>query len=1587
MSTSPAGVVLVVDDQPALLQPFCQHLKTAGFEVRQATRPEEAIALVQSVAPDVIVLDHGLPDGDCLEFCRQLRSRLNGQAIPILLMTAEGETVDKAKGFAASNIDYLAKPIDPDEGLHRIHLYLRLRYLTRALLDTETELQEAIAHSSGNTAAQGPAGVAAADPNIWASEERYRLLTDVSVSGIWLASASGVLVSICPRLMALLGSTSAELAGAAWLTIVHPDDRDRTAQEWRSALAAGKRYDIECRLRVADGGYHTMRWCGVPILDDHGRIREWAGTCTDISDRKQTETALQESHEIIIDILESITDGFAALDRNWRFTYVNSQAEQILQRSEEELLGQVLWDLYPEGSGGRFHQHYQRAMHEGITVHFEAFYSPLNSWLELHVYPIKAGIAVYFRDVSDRKRIEAEHQQAETALSESEHRYRLLFEQNPNPMWVVDTESLRFIAVNAAAIRHYGYSKDEFLSMTALDIRPAADGPKITQFLREQTELTTADIGVWQHHKKDGTVIDVEVSAMRITWEGKPAIVTMINDITERRRAEQYLQASQNFLHAIINGVVDPLFVKDAQHLYRFVSDSFCEFLERNRDEIIGKTDYDLFPPDFAQSYIQTDQQIFDMQIAQEHVEHVPSAKTGDIQVLSTKKACFSDVAGNQFMVATIRDITERERIGQQLQSSEHFLHAILNGVPDPLFVKNQRHQYIVANDMFCKLVVGRDRDAVLGKTDHDLFPADQADFIQQVDQRVFDSGLDREDEETLTDGQGNTHILATRKSCFDDSRGDRYLVGTIRNITDRRRIEDTLRNITLGVSGTNPQSLFQSLVKYLAKALNANYAFVAEHHPLKTGRMRTVAAIADGVVMDNFEYELMGTPCERVLGNTVCIYPDHIQQLFPDDRTLAEMQAESYIGVPLFDSKQQLLGLLTVLSRQPLPDTHYVREILQIFSVRAAAELERARAEEALRCLNGELESRVNLRTAELASIVEQLQQEIQGRRQSEMALNEAYQRLRFHMENTPLAVIEWDSDFLIKHWSSKAEQLFGWTAEEVIGRSHHQVGLVPEADRALVSTGTLALRTGNQSSNMVQNRNYTRSGEILYCEWYNSVLLDSAGNFVSVLSLVLDVTERQQTEVALRQSEQRFRAMFEQAAVGITLADCHSGQFVRVNHRFCEMVGYSREELMTKSWRDITHPDHLSETIFERLKRGELGSVSKEKRYICKDGTALWTAITLSVVYDTNGMPLYEICVIEDIGDRKRAEAERRQAEAQIRRSEANLAAAQRVAHIGSWEFDSRTQAQVWSEEMFRIYGLEPAAIAPTYAEMLQWVHPDDRDWVNAQNTLEQCQQTGTFQTFEHRLVRPDGAVRSVEVRGEAIFNSEGQVEKLFGTVLDITDRKLAENKLTASLEEKELLLKEVHHRVKNNLQVISSLFSLQSQYISDPKILAVLQESQERIYSMALVHEKLYQDDLTHINFTDYIQSLTNHLFASYNINSTLIQLELQIADVMLTVDTAIRCGLMVNELVANALKHGFPDRRSGTISISLLPNADGLAELTVADTGVGLPPDFDLQHSTSLGLRLVRTLARKMKGTLDIFHRNGAIFQITFPAEWQ
>ena len=391
---------------------------------------------------------------------------------------------------------------------------------------------------------------------------------------------------------------------------------------------------------------------------------------------------------------------------------------------------------------------------------------------------------------------------------------------------------------------------------------------------------------------------------------------------------------------------------------------------------------------------------------------------------------------------------------------------------------------------------------------------------------------------------------------------------------------------------------------------------------------------------------------------------------------------------------------------------------------------------------------------------------------------------------------------------------------------------------------------------------------------DWLRALQFFLCSTVTVGLVVAAAVAERDKSKRDLAFSERRFRTVFEQAAVGVALVDSPTGRFLRVNQRYADIVGRTPAEMCSLTFQEMTHPEDLPADLVNlgRLKTGETASYSLEKRYLKRDGAAVWVNLTVSPM--TPGKPSHNhIAIVEDITARKRAERELRD--------------------------------------------------------------------IN--------------QTLEER----------VRERTSLIEVTNRQLEE------QIQERLKAELQLRSSLEEKEILLREVHHRVKNNLSIVSSLLYLEADASGDGHTTRVLEEAQHRVRSMALVHEELYQaGSFADVDVRQYFDRLSSYLLQSYPLGSRQISFDIKVEAILLDPDSAIACGLIFTELLTNAFKHGFAGNRSGTITVRVRMNPNDTCALVVADDGAGIARERVENDSSTLGLRLVKLLTNQLGGTFRI-----------------
>jgi PAS domain S-box-containing protein len=453
---------------------------------------------------------------------------------------------------------------------------------------------------------------------------------------------------------------------------------------------------------------------------------------------------------------------------------------------------------------------------------------------------------------------------------------------------------------------------------------------------------------------------------------------------------------------------------------------------------------------------------------------------------------------------------------------------------------------------------------------------------------------------------------------------------------------------------------------------------------------------------------------------------------------------------------------------------------------------------------------------------------------------------------------------------------------------------------------------------------------------------------------------------------AQTRFQSQLLEAVDEAVIATDLSGSITYWNSAAEQLYGWEAREVLGKSIAEVTVPRMSQEqaaAIMDSVSAG--GTWSGEFMVQDRAGRRFPARVSNSPVYEADGALSGIVGVSYDL-------TEQRQAAEKLERIRERHARAERAAHLGHWEMDIATANSVWSDEFFRICGYEPQSFSPTAQIGFSIIHPEDQD--RAARHVTHTLETGEPYSVEKRIVRPDGAIRWVHSRGDVVYNQERQPVKLIGSFLDITERKRAERRLQAALEEKDRLMSELNHRVKNNLSMILSLMHLKQDALGDR---ADLSDIINRIGAIRVVHEKLqHSGSVDRVDLGSYVEDVLSSVFSLGS--HTDVEIENTIDDVALPTNIATTLGLIVNELATNAAKHGFDSESDQRFSVDMAREEEPPEYvLTVANTGPAFPDDVDLENPASLGLQLVTALTRQLGGTLSLQRTPNPVFTIRFP----
>jgi PAS domain S-box-containing protein len=735
----------------------------------------------------------------------------------------------------------------------------------------------------------------------------------------------------------------------------------------------------------------------------------------------------------------------------------------------------------------------------------------------------------------------------------------------------------------------------------------------------------------------------------------------------------------------------------------------------------------------------------------------------------------------------------------------------------------------------------------------------------------------------------------------------------------------------------------------------------------------------------------------------------------------------------------------------------------------------------------------------------------DISERKKSEEALRASEEKFRKIVETSSEGIWLIDSNEQIVFVNRKMSEMLGYSIDEILGQSPRKF-MSPEFCAKVEDR----LREHMQGVNQAVDYGFIRKdGSKLWCIVSSSPLFDDQGKYSGALAMIADITGRKRAEEALLESESRLKLAQVSAGAGMWDWDISTNR-IEWSEELFQLFGLDpgKTDASLDSLKNVLHPDDRP-IVEKKIKNAVRNciSFSTEYRIVLPSGEVRWVNALGNTTCDSSGKPqrMSGICI--DITTRKKAEealkeaydhlellieertAELEKAYNSLKESEEGLAEAQRMAHIGNWDWNLVTGEGYWSDELYNIFGRSPQESSPSYDELLNYIHPDDRDYVDKsiQNGLKEEPKGG----INYRIVLANGEERTVYSRAEVIFDEQKNPVRVKGIVQDITENKRIEAELesvarlsqenpdpvmrldqgrtinyanpsarvlladwgsviskeapgeitelsvaaledgirrklectyanrtymidiapfpgagyvnlyahdiTESKKAKEKLekidkirIKEIHHRIKNNLQVISSLLDLQAekfnnrQDIKYSEVLESIRESQNRVTSISLIHEELYKgEENDTLNFSVYLQKLAENFFQTYRLKSKNVRLCMDLEEnTFFDMDVAVPLGIIVNELVSNSLKHAFSEEKEGEIRIKLCREEQGnemrksLFSLIISDNGKGIPESIKFENLESLGLQLVNILVDQLEGKIELNRTHGTEFRITF-----
>lgn len=1394
------------------------------------------------------------------------------------------------------------------------------------------------------------------------AEAKYRNIFENASEGIFQSTKDGFFVEANPALAGICGYDSPEVLMAEISDIAKQlyIDSNRRSEFIAELEKSGSLVGFESQIFRADGQIIWIRENARTVCDSTGKFLYYEGTVEDITVRKKSEAAiaaqqkqLHKSETTNKAILNAIPDMIFRLSRDGVFLSFKPSLLICPILPPSEFLGKSLEQIIPIKLALQSRLAIEKALASGElqTLEYDLTVGDDIQEFEARIVPCEEDeVLVIVRDITESKK-------AQQALTRSEAKFRSMIQNSSDIITLFNQEGI--IEYESPSLEKIlGYKPQELIGKNVFDfIHPDDLSFILTRFnelIQESGSISAPTEYRFRH--KNGFWCWLETTASNLTLDPVlKAVVANSRDISERKKTDQKLKDSEEKYQAIFNHSFQFTGLLSPEGIMLEVNQTALDFVEVEAKDVIGlpfwKTPWCVLRERPSEQEIASHKRLKQAIVkaaAGEFIRYEDQVRGAGKRVAMidfSLKPVYDNNGNVKWLIPEGRNISEIK----EAQAER-----------DRFFNNSTDLMIITSYDSVIKLV-NPAWEKTLGYSQEDLQGKNYKELIHPKDLEEMEKGS-----QTLDNDQELVVGFQNRFRCKNGEyrwvswnavvlKENQLVYGFGRDITQQKEAEEALQKLNEELEKRVAERTFQLLeaVEKLERE-NAERCCIEKALKRSEERFRNLVETTNDFVWEvdkNIVYTYASQGVQEILG----------------------YNPEEIVGKTLFDfmPKDEPTGIIEIMN-----------EILS--------------EKKPIRCLEN-----INQRKDGHLVVLETngvpvfnaegvfcgyrgINRDVTRRKQAEKALRETQLFIQRVTDAVPGIIYIYD--FLerrIIYLNNQISLLLGYGEEEVKNLKQEFMSRLMHPEdftRFEGYCGQFLLATDEE----VLDNEYRLKHANGEWRWFSSrdtvFTRGEDGSPQQILGTAQDITHRKLSEEMLKLRERAIEAS-SNAIVIVDMRLPDQG-IIYVNPAFEKMTGYLPQEVLGKNCRFLQGNDKQQPQIEELrgcIQAGE--SCTVVLRNYRKDGRLFWNELSIAPLYDRQDNLTHYIGIQSDITHRKISEEKLQEARDQLQ------AVLDAVPGFVSWISNDLRYLGV-NRHLAAAYNQNPEVFVGQDLGFLQNTPSYTKFMKNFM---------GNSAMFASQVIENSSSGIDQYYLVAAQKYQQGKAAVSVG--IDITERKQAEEKLLASLREKEVMLKEIHHRVKNNLQIVSSLLKLQSGYIKDSEALSLFKDSYNRVRSMALIHEKLYRSsDLARIDASEYIPNLVANLCSAYGVYSGQIQVKIEVAQITLDIDTAIPCGLIINELVSNSLKYAFPQSKQGLVNINfklneaqistLTPQQTELSEdrvmcvLTVADNGIGLPADFDLETTDSLGLQLVFNLTEQLGGTIKVNGNQGTFYEISF-----